>query len=181
MPRFIALLFLLLAPHLSYAQPLEIQFDGEPFIQKFSLRLPHDDKLIEFVRNSESLENWSKLVGFRYQKLPGAENDPSKIAIGMAAILKARGMMSAISKNDKTSEAIIDFITRGKSDVLEFNVFRYARSKGGDAVISLQLAYRFTDTSEQNVQNIIRLRNSWTKQAVEFDMKAIEDALERIK
>lgn len=181
MLRFIALVFVLLASHFSHAQSVDIQFDGESFVQKFSIQSPQGDKLIEFIRNTESLENWSKLVGFRYQQLPGAENDPSKVAIGMAAILKARGMMSSVAKNEKTSEAMIDFITRGKSDFLEFNVFRYSRSKGGNAVISLQLAYRFTDSSEQNVQNIIRLRNSWTKQAAEFDMKAIEDALDRIK
>lgn len=180
MYRLIALAFLFLASHASHAQPVEIQLDGEPFVQKFSLKAPHGDKLIEFVRSSENLENWNKLIGFRYQQLPGAENDPLKVAVGMAAILKARGMMSSVSKNEKTSEAMIDFITRGKSDLLEFNVFRYTRSKGGDAVISLQLAYRFTDTTEQNVQHIIRLRNSWTKQAAEFDMKAIEDALEKI-
>ena len=75
---------------------------------------------------------------------------------------------------------MIDFIARGKSDVLEFNVFRYIKSKDSNAVISLQFAYRFTDTSEQNVQKILSLRESWTKQAIGFDMKIVEESLEKI-
>ncbi len=166
--------------HNTYAQAVDLKLDDELYFQKFSIKSPQGDKTIEFVRNSENLENWTKLIGFRYQQMPGADNDPSKVAIGMATILKARGMMSAVSENKKMSEAMIDFISRGKTNILEFNVFRYGRSKDGKAVISLQFAYRFTDTSEQNVQNILKLREAWTKQAALFDMNTIENALDQI-
>jgi hypothetical protein len=35
-------------------------------------------------------------------------------------------------------------------------------------------------TSEQNVQKILNLRESWTKQAIGFDMKIVEESLAKI-
>ena len=163
--------------HGAAAQSPEVTLDGESFTNKFVANPPNGNKLIEFVRGSETFDNWTKLVGFRYQQMPGADNDPSKVAIGMSAILKARGLMSAVTENKKLSEAMIDFITKAKSGVHEFNIFRYARSNDGKAVVSLQFAYRFTDTSESNIQNILKLRESWIKQAAAFDMKVVQDAL----
>lgn len=136
--------------------------------------------LQSFLKNSESLESWTKLVAYRFQQMPGADNDPSKVALGMANILKARGMMSAVTENKNNSEAMIDFISRNNKNVLEFNVFRYAKSKNLQGVISLQFAYRFTDTSEENVQRILKLRESWTKQAIAFDMSIVEESLAKI-
>ena len=180
MIKFFLSLCLIFSYQIIYAQPFESRLDDEIFIQKHSVKTPQNDKVIEFVKNSENLENWTKLIAYRYQQLPGADNDPSKVALGMASVLRARGMMSAVLENKKNSEAMIDFISRGKSNVLEFNVFRYIKSKGSNAVISLQFAYRFTDTSEQNVQKILSLRESWTKQAIGFDMNIVEESLEKI-
>ena len=180
MIKFFLSLCLISSYQIIYAQPFESRLDDEIFIQKHSVKTPQNDKVIEFVKSSENLENWTKLIAYRYQKLPGADNDPSKVALGMASVLRARGMMSAVLENKKNSEAMIDFIARGKSNVLEFNVFRYIKSKDSNAVISLQFAYRFTDTSEQNVQKILSLRESWTKQALGFDMNIVEESLEKI-
>lgn len=180
MVKLFLYLYLVLSCQVIFAQPFEARLDDEIFIQKHSAKTPKNDKIIEFVKNSESLENWTKLIAYRYQQLPGADNDPSKVALGMASVLRAQGMMSAVAENKKNSEAMIDFITRGSSNVLEFNVFRYMKSKDSNAVISLQFAYRFTDTSEQNVQKILNLRESWTKQAIGFDMKIVEESLAKI-
>jgi hypothetical protein len=163
--------------HGAAAQSFEVILDGESFTNKFVADPPNGNKLIEFVRSSETFDNWTKLVGFRYQQMPGADNDPSKVAIGMANILKARGMMSAVTENKKLSEAMIDFIASTKNGVQEFNVFRYARSNDGKAVVSLQFAYRFTDTSESNIPKILKLRESWIKQAAAFDIRVVHDAL----
>jgi hypothetical protein len=135
--------------------PTKIHFlDGEAFTNKFTGRPPNGDKLIEFFRQNETFENWTKLIGFRYQQLPGAGNDPSKVALGMAMLLRAKGNPSAISENKNNSEAMIDFITGPQNGFMEFNIFRYTKSTDGKAVVSLQLAYRFKDTSESNINNI---------------------------
>jgi len=176
---FITLLLTLPLTFIQYAtaQDSIITLDGESFTTKFVGNPPNGDKLLEFFRESETFDNWTKLVGFRYQQLPGVGNDPSKVAVGMSMLLKAKGKPSAVTGNKKNSESMIDFITGPQNGFMEFNVFRYAKSTDGKAVVSLQLAYRFTDTSESNVQNILKLRESWIKQAVAFDMKIVQDAL----
>ncbi len=176
---FITILLTLPFTFIQYAtaQDSIITLDGESFTSKFVGTPPNGDKMLEFVRESETFDNWTKLVGFRYQQLPGAGNDPSKVAIGMSILLKAKGNPSAVTENKKNSEAMIDFITGPKNGFMEFNVFRYAKSTDGKAVVSLQFAYRFTDTSSGNIENILKLRESWIRQAVAFDMKIVQDAL----
>lgn len=83
------------------AQESFITLDGEVFTNKFVGDPRKGDKLLEFVRENESFDNWTKLVGFRYQQLPGAGNDPSKVAIAMSMLLKAEGKMSAVAENKK--------------------------------------------------------------------------------
>jgi hypothetical protein len=163
--------------HQAYAKESVVELDGESFISKFSSNPANGDKLLEFIRENETLENWTKLVGYRYQQLPGVGNDPVKLAQSMAMILKARGHMSQVTENKRLSEAMIDFITGPKNGILEFNIFRYAKSANNSGIISLQFAHRFTDTSSASVERILKLRDTWIRQAVVFDMKTIQDAL----
>ena len=159
------------------AKESAVELDGESFISKFASNPANGDKLLEFIRENETLENWTKLVGYRYQQLPGVGNDPVKLAQSMAMLLKARGHMSQVTENRRLSEAMIDFITGPKNGILEFNIFRYAKSADNTGIISLQFAHRFTDTSSASVERILKLRDTWIKQAVAFDMKTIQDAL----
>ena len=47
----------------------------------------------------------------------------------------------AIIENEKTGEAIIDFLTwTPESDVMEFNVFKYARAADGKGLVAMQYA-----------------------------------------
>ncbi len=47
----------------------------------------------------------------------------------------------AIVENEKTGEAIIDFLTwTPESDVMEFNVFKYARAANGKGLVAMQYA-----------------------------------------
>lgn len=64
-----------------------VTVDGEAFTKKFVAKFPNGDKLLEFVRNSDSFDNWTKLVGYRYQQLPGIGNDPVKYALAMGQIV----------------------------------------------------------------------------------------------
>jgi len=89
MRRFTQALLLLFAFHqCAFAQENEITLDGESFTKKFVGAPSNGDKLIEFVRESETFENRTKLMGYRYQHLPLIDNDPTKAAIGMAKVVK---------------------------------------------------------------------------------------------
>lgn len=164
------------------AQDAVIALDGEPFPKRFVANPPRGDKLLEFVRDSESFEKWTKLIGFRYQQLPGAGNDPAQTAAGMAKHIKSNypKAPSQVLVNERKTEAILDFlIWPPDRTFMEFNVFRYVKSTDGRAVVSLQLAYRFTDASPEGAQRFKELRQSWIKQAAAFDMKLVHAALDK--
>ena len=184
MKRLIALAclaFMLPAPaHAQHA----FKVDGEAFTKRFVGHPPHGDMLIEYIRPREGFGAWTKLIGLRAQHLPRIHNDPVTTAKAMAIFVRKtnpKAQMRLITKNDK-SEAILDFLTWPPSGrFLEFDVFRYARSRDGHAVVSLQLARRFTDLSRQGQQRFrqqfSKIRASWIKQAAAFDMDAVRASL----
>ena len=143
-----ALLLLLVFCRIAVAEDVlpTVSVDGEAFTKKFVGKPPRGDKLLEFVRDSESFDNWTKLVGYRYQQLPALGNDPIKYASFMGQVVKQANPQAnfQVLKNEQTNEAIIDFLTWPKDQkFIELNVFRFWKSKDGNAVVSLQLAYRF--------------------------------------
>ena len=164
------------------AQESSINFDNETFTKLFKGRDQNGDKFLEFVRESESFKKWTKLIGLRHQKLPGIANDPQKAAKGMARVVKMSNpdAQSRVIANPKTSEALIDFLTwPSDRKFMEFNVFRFVRSPDGNAVVSLQIAYRFTDTSAAGINKFREIRKSWINKAVAFDMDKIHATLAR--
>lgn len=180
MRRFAQILLLLVFAQGVFAQAALITLDGEPFTKKFIGSPPNGDRLLEFVRESETFEKWTKLVGYRYQQLPVIGNDPKKVAAGMAQIVKATNpkAQSRVIVNEKTDEVILDFLTwSADQQIIEFNVFRYAKSNDGKAVVSLQLAYRFSDSSPEGIEKFKTVREAWLKQAIAFDMQNVQTAV----
>lgn len=174
------MLLLLFFGQCAVAQESTPILDGEPFTKRFAGNPPNGDKLLEFVREHESFEEWTKLIGYRYQQLPGIENDPRKMAVGMARALKAANpqAQSRVAVNERTNEVLIDFLTWPPDGrFMEFNIFRLARSADGKAVVSLQLAYRFRDTTANGAENLKRVRDAWIRQATAFDMRNAHAAL----
>lgn len=162
------------------AQDSSIQLDGELFSKQSIGNPPNGDKLREYVRETESFERWTKLIGIRYQQLPGVGNDPKRVVQGMAQLVKEANPRSnsSIIANEKTSEAIIDFLTwPPTAEYIEFNVFRYVKSSDGNGVISLQFANRFTSDSAPTVEQFKSLRKAWVTQAAAFDMGIVHNLL----
>lgn len=167
------ILLVVVGLHTAGAQTNPITFDGEAFTKKFVGKPPGGDRLVEYVREAESFERWTKLIGFRYQQMPRIDNDPMKIAPAMAQFVKAANpqAQTRVIANKEKGEALIDFLTWPPDGTyLEFNIFRYARSLDGNAVVSVQFAYRFTDRSSESVERFKQLRQSWINQAAAFDM-----------
>lgn len=193
MRRFACFLLLLFVCRIAVAEDalLPVSVDGEPFTKKFVGRQPNGDRLLELVRDNESFDNWTKLVGYRYQQLPGLGNDPLKFAAFMGQIVKQANPQAnfQVLENEKTNEAIIDFLTWPKDQkYMELNVFRFWKSKDGNAVVSLQLAYRFDPSKpaftqesandiERKGRELRERRQSWIKQAAESDTRLVEAAL----
>ncbi|HEX4986122.1 MAG TPA: hypothetical protein VFV71_08655 [Burkholderiales bacterium] len=166
-------------PALLFAKDPVVTIDGEAFSKTFTAGSPSGDRLIELVREGESFGNWTKLVGFRYQQLPRIDNDPIKFAGVMAQLVKSSNpqAQSRVIVNKDETEAIVDFITwQPNAGYAEFNVFRCVRSKGGNAVVSLQFAHRLTDASAEGIEKFKRLRESWVSQAAAFDMNVVHSA-----
>lgn len=174
-------LLLLFFVRTAFAQDV-VTLDGEPFTKKFVGRPANGGKVIEFVRASETFDKWTKLVGYYYQPFPRFGNDPKKIAAGMAQAVKAANPQAQfrVVVNEQSNEAIIDFLTwPADGKYMEFNVFRYVKSADGNAVVSLQLAYRFTEGSSDAVKNLKKVRDAWINQAASFDMRQVHAALVR--
>lgn len=160
------------------AQDGAITFDGEQFTKKFIGSPPDGDKLVEFIRENETFDNWTKLLAFRYQQLPTAGNEPKKVAAEVFQRVKASNSkaLANVMISEQKSEAIIDFLTWPKDEkYIEFNVFRYAKSADGKAVVSLQFAYRMTDTKGLKV--VKELRSSWINKVAEFNMNHVRASL----
>ncbi len=88
--------------------------------------------------------DWTKL--FAYYVFPEAGDDPVMMAQEMGKATKEQNPDAnfAVIKNKKDGDAIIDFLTWAPdSDVMEFNVFKYARAEYGPGLVGLQYAQRF--------------------------------------
>ncbi len=96
--------------------------------------------LDEFLRKSDTLEAWSRLVAIRrYMK----ETDPENAARALIATLKGNSAVLGhriIGKQDG-SEYLVDFLMQQTepSYIFEFNIFRFMRVDG--ALVSYQFAY----------------------------------------
>lgn len=164
----------------AHAERLSVVFDDQTFTQRYEAVNPNGDKLIEFLLDGESLEKWTKLVAYRYQPLPRIQNDPKKAALALMQAVRLnnpKAPAQAIAKNDG-EEAIVDFLTWPASgEFLEFNIFKYAKSQDGRAVVSFQWAFRFS-SSDVPPEKYRELRAGWIKAAASFDMDQVRKALD---
>ena len=176
----------------SFAQaaPTSVTLDGDALTKTFEAQAPDGDKLIEFIRESESFESWTKLVGYRYQSIPRLGNDPLKTAWAMADLIKKTTSQPYVQvfDNKQTKHALLVFVAMYPAKrYVEQNVFRFWKSKDGKAVVSLQLAFRIQIPKAENGQQpkgaerilkeISDRNKSWLDQAARFDSKAVEETL----
>lgn len=175
MNKLILVFVLLLFPLVVFGAD-SIQFDGEIYTQQFSTNKP-EMRLIEYVRQNETVENWTKLVAIRnFTK----ENNPKLSVTNLAKAVKQQNpdaKFQIFVKKDG-SEAQIDFLTwTDDSQYMEFNIHRYLKVKGYDGLISYQFAYKLTDTSDQSMALFKKNRQQWINEmseikfAIDFDKK----------
>lgn len=166
------------------AQGPGIVFDGEAYSQQLRTTPREGDQLIEFVRAGESFEHWTRLVGLRLKHLPELDNDPKLFALALVQAVKQVNpeALTQMAVNEKANEALVDFVSwPADGEYLEFNIYRCVKSRDGKAVVLLNFAYRFIDQSDSGVEHFKKLRSTWIKQAVAFDMNIAHTALERVE
>jgi hypothetical protein len=178
--RWVCGLLCLLPGAALWAQSPVFRFDGEDYAQQFVGEPVNGDRLVEFVRPAENLNNWTRLVGLRYQQMPFLGNDPVAAALRLEqVVMKANPQARTnVMSNEARTDATIDFLTwTDARDIMEFNVFRYVKSPDGRGLISLQVAQRVDSRQPQVAQMLRATRASWVRQVVQHDMGLVTRAV----
>jgi hypothetical protein len=131
------------------AEDQSVEFAGETYHLDYHDRAKHPDGsagdgVAEFTLEGETVNDWSKL--FAYHIYPEVPADPALAAETLGKTVKDNNKDAnySLTKDDKSGEATVDFLTWAPgSDVMEFNVFKYAKAGDGQGLIALQYAQRF--------------------------------------
>lgn len=171
--RFLLALFLtaaISAPALAQAPTTE--FLGQKFEKKFEGGNPANaSKFVEFAPPQEDIKQWTRLVSYRV--FPKMEQDAVKAVNTIAKLLMERdkGARYSVVQNEKTKEAIIDFLTTVKDDVMEFNVFKYTPAPGG-GMVATQYAMRFRIGST-TAEEMRKVRTAAVGEMAKYDQKKV--------
>ncbi len=174
-----ALVFISISIQPASAQDVAITIDGEPFTKEYRVNASNGDKLREFVRTNENFENWTRLIGIRYEQYPSLANDPIKVAASREKNLKANNPQasSRVEVNKQANEAMHVFIIPTQTHAVEFNVFRFAKSLDGNAVVSLQFTYRLDESSPKAFKIFQEHIQSWINQIGFVNMNDVRSIL----
>jgi hypothetical protein len=139
-----------------------ITFDDVTYTRQF-LGDMKPGGLAEYVRDGETVDNWTTLVAVRnFPKL----DDPGRAAAELVKTLKASNPLARFQllvKEDE-SEAMVDFITWPQDgSYAEFNVFRYLKRPGYAGLIAYQFAYRFTNSGPDASARMRQDRQRWVE------------------
>ena len=144
-----------------------VDFGGERFVNQFEG--PHQTgQLAEFVRADETVQTWTKLVGF--YSYPELGNDAARGAAGLVQVLKQKNLKFTILNNPKTAETMVDFLAFS-NETVEFNVFKYAPAAKG--LVAAQYARRFK-LGELDADDVKALRKRAVDEMARFDMAPVK-------
>lgn len=163
------------------AEPLTAEFGGETYTLNFQNqgKLPDGEPgegLAEFTLEGETVNDWSKL--FAYHLYPQMPEDPTAAVKTLGKIVKETNKDAnfAIIENDKTGEAIIDFLTwvPGSDGPMEFNVFKYAKAENGPGLVAIQYAQHIK-LHELDVEAMRKLRETSVQNMADTDIGQARD------
>jgi hypothetical protein len=156
-----------------------VSFGGEDYAVAHRDVREVGNSLVELVRDGDAIESWQKLVAFH--RFPDLKGTPKEAAHGLAAMLRQRDPSArfAMIENPTTGEVIIDFMTgEESSDVVEFNVFKYARHPSGNGIVAFQFAERFK-LGEADRDEVKKVREAAVDEAAGFDISLANGYLRR--
>ena len=176
--RLLAALLLLAGALQAAPAQDSIVFDGERYAKVHSERQSEGNRMVQFVREPETLGNWTRSVAiYRYTTIG---NDPTRAAVELRDSVKAANpdAQARLIVHSVTRDAIVDFLTWPPDGrYMEFNVMRYAKDPGGKGLVGLRFAHRFRDARKELSRQFNESRLSWRSQVLEFDLAKILAAL----
>lgn len=178
MRAFLVSLCLLASVALARAQMPSVEFDGQEFYLAYEDETglpggPPGNGLAEFTLKGETVDNWTKL--FAFHAYPGLLADPMQAAAELGKVVKQvnKDANYALTEDKETGDAIIDFLTWAPgSNVMEFNVFKYARAGTRPGLVALQFAQRFK-LGDYSVEAFRKLRERAVENMGDTDVSQV--------
>jgi len=157
-----------------------IDFSGQTYHLDYQDRAKLPDGgfgngVAEFTLPGETVNDWTKL--FAFHSYPEAGDDPALAVATLGKVVKEvnKDANFALTEDAKTGEAIVDFLTWAPgSDVMEFNVFKYARAANGPGLVALQYAQRLK-ADDMDVADFRALRQRSVEEMARTDVKPARD------
>ena len=176
----LALLCLLAANAFARAEAPTVDFGGQRYHLAYEdqAKLPSGepgDGIAEFTLEGETVDSWTKL--FAFFAYPESGDDPTLAAATLGKVVKEvnKDANFVLMENPDTGEAIIDFLTwLPGSEVMEFNVFKYARAQYGPGLVALQFAQRFK-MSDLDVKDFRAMRERSVAEMGRIDVAPARD------
>lgn len=162
----------LLASVAAQAEPASLAFAGDRYVRKHEQGNARAS-IIEFVPGDESIDGWTRLVGFH--GLWDNDSTAAQAAATLARLTEQRYPNAKPRVRSKGAEALVDFVVAPLGgDLVEFNVFKYGRGPGGRGIVAFQFAHRFRGLDPDDVRVLCA---RWVAEAARFDLKAVGAAL----
>ena len=147
-----------------------LTFVGDPLVAKYD-SLGAQGGLIEFVPPDESVENWTRLVGYR----AFLDSQQSAVEVVDALARQARQQYpgAKVTTYERRTESIVEFSLVTSDGMTEYNVFRYAVGPGGRGLVSLQYARRLRGGEAGTMPE---QAPRWAAEIARFDMNRVRAA-----
>jgi hypothetical protein len=180
MRALLTALCVLAATTLARAEVLTAEFDGQRFHLDYQdqAKLPDGQPgngIAEFTPEGQTTNDWIKLFAFHHY--PEAGDDPVLAVETLGKVVKEENPDAnfALAENKGDGNAIIDFLTWAPgSDIMEFNVFKYARAEFGPGLVALQYAHRFK-LGDMSVDEFRALRARAVRAMEQTDIASARD------
>lgn len=148
----------------------KLTFVGDPLVAKYD-SLGAQGGLIEFVPPNETIEGWTRLVGYR-AFLDSPQSAP-EAAAALARQTRQRYPGTSPTLYERGNEAVVEFALTAADGTVEYNVFRYAAGPGGRGVVALQYARRLRGHA---LAMMSRQAPRWAAEVTRFDMNRVRAA-----
>ena len=134
----------------------EIHFDNETYKLKFSALAPQTQGYgNEYFKNSESISDWSKMIGIYYYP---EQNKPLDYAKDFEKIIEntENSLLLKLVENKKTDKAVVSFIVNGEENsqkFFEYDAYKFEKHPSKGMVVS-KYAQKFNFSNENEIPQI---------------------------
>ena len=147
-----------------------LTFVGDPLVAKYD-SLGAQGGLIEFVPPDETVEGWTRLIGYR--AFLDSQQGAAEAADALARQARQRYPGATVTTYGRRTESVVEFSLVTPEGAVEYNVFRYAPGPGGRGLVSLQYARRLRG---DDVDTMPKQAPRWAAEVARYDMNRVRAA-----